>query len=78
MVLSELLAAPSNDRHELLPGTFVREEGAAQDVRLHERRLLLDPAHHHAEVRSSHPDGKSFRLEDPLDRIGDLMGEMLL
>src|SRR6266542_4995808 len=46
------LPSPVHDRHELLARPLVLQELAAQDVGLHERRLLLHPAHDHAEVQA--------------------------
>src|SRR4051812_26149309 len=76
--LSIPLPAAVHDRHEFLPRPLVLQELAAEDVRLHERRLLLHAAHHHAEMDAAHPDGDAARLEDLLDRVRDVVREMLL
>src|SRR6185369_8498208 len=72
------LSAPIHDRHELLTRPFVVEELAAEHVGFHERRLLLHAAHHHAEVDAAHPDGDAAWLEDLLDRVGDVVRQVLL
>ena len=73
-----MLPATIHDRHEFLARPLVAEEIAAQHVRLHERRLLFDAAHHHAHVHAAHPDRQSARLEDAPDHVGDIMREVLL
>src|SRR5437868_8866808 len=73
-----VFSSPVHDRHELMSRLFVFEELAAQDVGLHERRLLLDAPHHHAEMFAAHPDGDAARLENRLHRVGDVMREVFL
>ncbi len=50
------------------------EQGAGNRLRI----LLLDAAHHHAEVHGLDDDTDAARLQDLADRLRDLTGKPLL
>ena len=63
---------------ELHAGAGVFAEDAEHGAGHRRRRLLLDPAHRHAQVRAFADDGDAERRHRLVKRLGDLVGHPLL
>ena len=69
---------PSNEPQELLPCPGIAAEGAANKARDGGGVLLLDAAHHHAEVIRFDDDAYSLGFQYVLQRVADLLAEAFL
>src|SRR6185437_5354292 len=72
------LIAAVRQRQKLLARARVVPENARDGRRHRLRILLLNTAHHHAEMICFDHDAHAARLEHALNRFGDLLGEPLL
>ncbi len=74
----EGLRPVTDEIHELGARFRIGFEDAAQRTRDGKRVLLLDAAHHHTEVFRFDDDSDTARVQDRLDRLGDIHGQSFL
>ena len=73
-----ILEATARESEELLARSMIASEQPAYGTRDRLRVLLLDAAHHHAQVDGLDNDAHAVRLERVLDGLRDLLRQPLL
>ena len=66
-----------NDRNSVRVSSSLRKQPSMDDVTA-DGVLLLDAAHHHAQMPGFDDDADALRFDGVLDGLGDLRGQALL